>query len=337
MKIQKEFDVIQASTTVRIEKTREDVTPIVGYKKFISKGIEIDGEVVNQRLETVLPENVGTTLFQDTTANGVNIKEAVENTTAKATVEYAEKTGQRPYIEMKYRQPAANPDGGSGSTPTPTPVTVAKPIISITSDGKVTITCATAGATIYYTINNTNPSDASTEYAGQFTLADSATVKAIAYATIEGEEKVSAVVSKTYTKQSTPPQPTTFTVYHGVTTLDYDGMSNQNTVGTYLEGAVTAEVIKGLTRSVVSNQYQDYSFTGTDEDDDHISTAIVAFPSTAEPILPGIMFNGEIKQSSGYHKFNVEIDGVDYVVFALKGGLADSGSTADVYFRASFN
>lgn len=105
-----------------------------------------------------------------------------------------------------------------GDIPAPTPVvTVAKPTISITSDGKVTITCATAGAVIYYTTNGSNPSDSSTEYAGQFTLADSATVKAIAYAEIDGEEKVSGVASKAYTKQSTPTPPPSnnFTVYYG--------------------------------------------------------------------------------------------------------------------------
>lgn len=95
-------------------------------------------------------------------------------------------------------------------TPAPAPVgTVARPVISITSDGKVTITCATAGAVIYYTTDGSNPSDASAEYSAVFTLADSATVKAIAYAEIDGEEKASAVASKAYTKQNipNPPQP----------------------------------------------------------------------------------------------------------------------------------
>lgn len=84
---------------------------------------------------------------------------------------------------------------------------VAKPVISITSEGKVTITCATSGATIYYTIDDSEPSNASTEYADAFTLDDSATVKAIAYAEIDGEEKVSAVASKAYTKQDIPTPP----------------------------------------------------------------------------------------------------------------------------------
>jgi hypothetical protein len=89
----------------------------------------------------------------------------------------------------------------------PVPAGVAKPVISITSEGKVTITCATSGATIYYTTDNSEPSKASTEYADAFTLDDSATVKAIAYAEIDGEEKVSAVASKAYTKQDIPTPP----------------------------------------------------------------------------------------------------------------------------------
>lgn len=340
MKIQKEFDPIQGTTTVRIEKTREDVTPVVTYKEFISKGIEnADGEIVNQRLENVLPENVATTLFQETLSDGTDIKAAVAAVTAKATIEYAEKNGQRAVIEMKYRQPTGDAAEGTG-----TGRTVATPRITISAEGSVTITASEGD--VFYTTNGSNPTSSSTAYTAAFTVADGTVVKAIAVVTEEDPETgdeveyVSSVATKKYTaagsSDPTPPSGN-FKVYHGVVTLDYESMANQNTVGTYLESAVTPELIKTLTSETVTNQYQDYSFTGTDEDDDHISTAVAAFPRTAEPIEPGIMFAGELKQSGGYHRFYVTIDGVEYVVFALKGGLADSTSTTDVFFRASFN
>ena len=114
MKIQKEFDPIQGITTVRIEKTREDVTPVVEYKKFISKGIEItnsngETEVVNQRVEAVLPENgPRSTLFQATLSDGTDVKAAVGETVAKATIEYAEKTRKRIQKKKPTRKPAKN-------------------------------------------------------------------------------------------------------------------------------------------------------------------------------------------------------------------------------------
>ena len=345
MKIQKEFDPIQGITTVRIEKTREDVTPVVEYKKFISKGIEItnsDGEteVVNQRVEAVLPENgPRSTLFQATLSDGTDVKAAVKETVAKATIEYAEKNGQRSVIEMKYRQPTGE---AKAAVEEDAPVSVAKPVISIDEGGNVTITAAAGD--IHYTTDGSNPTSASTKYTASFTVEDGTTVKAIAIVKEENEEtgevveKVSAVATSMYEVGPSAPEPSeSFVVYKGTPVLSYDRMEDQFEVGTYFEEAITPELIKSLTKSTVTNVYQDLTFTGTDEDDSHMSTAVYAVPASAEPIKPGIMFAGELKESTGYHKFNVTIDGVEYVVFALKAGLADASTIVEVYFRPSFD
>ena len=346
MKIQKEFDPIQGITTVRIEKTREDVTPVVEYKKFISKGIEItnsngETEVVNQRVEAVLPENgPRSTLFQATLSDGTDVKAAVGETVAKATIEYAEKNGQRSVIEMKYRQPTGE---AKAAVEEDAPVSVAKPVISIDENGNVTITAAAGD--IHYTTDGSNPTSASTKYTTSFSVEDGTTVKAIAIVKEENEEtgevveKVSAVATSMYeVGPSAPEEPAgKYTVYKGTPVLSYDRMEDQFNVGTYFEEAITPELIKSLTKSTVTNVYQDLTFTGTDEDDSHMSTAVYAVPASAEPIKPGIMFNGTLKESTGYHKFNVTIDGVEYVVFALKAGLADASTIVEVYFRPSFD
>ncbi|MBQ2291776.1 MAG: chitobiase/beta-hexosaminidase C-terminal domain-containing protein [Paludibacteraceae bacterium] len=59
----------------------------------------------------------------------------------------------------------------------------------------VTISCATAGAEVYYTLDGTDPTSTSTKYTGAISIASTTTIKAVA---IKGENS-SAVVSATYT------------------------------------------------------------------------------------------------------------------------------------------
>ncbi|MCQ2245074.1 MAG: chitobiase/beta-hexosaminidase C-terminal domain-containing protein, partial [Bacteroidaceae bacterium] len=72
---------------------------------------------------------------------------------------------------------------------------VAKPVITLSSEATtnfapvtVTINCETEGAAIYYTLDGTAPSDASTSYAAPFTVSENATIKAIAYKDGESSE-----------------------------------------------------------------------------------------------------------------------------------------------------
>ncbi len=77
---------------------------------------------------------------------------------------------------------------------------VIKPVIagetSFYGETEVTITCATEGAAIYYTLDGTEPTSASTQYTAAFNLNASATVKAIA---ILGSD-VSEIAEKNFTK-----------------------------------------------------------------------------------------------------------------------------------------
>ena len=84
-------------------------------------------------------------------------------------------------------------DGGGGG------VTVAKPTITpnggtFSEPQEVTIT-ADEGCTVYYTIDGTNPTDASTLYEAPFTVSDNCTVKAIAY---DGDDNASSIASAVF-------------------------------------------------------------------------------------------------------------------------------------------
>ena len=64
----------------------------------------------------------------------------------------------------------------------------------------MTITCETAGASIYYTLDGTDPTNASTPYTAAFSLTETKTVKAIAY---DVTGATSTVVSKEFVKTLT--------------------------------------------------------------------------------------------------------------------------------------
>ena len=346
MKIQKEFDPIQGITTVRIEKTREDVTPVVEYKKFISKGIEItnsngETEVVNQRVEAVLPENgPRSTLFQATLSDGTDVKAAVGETVAKATIEYAEKNGQRSVIEMKYRQPTGE---AKAAVEEDAPVAVAKPVISIDEGGNVTITAAAGD--IHYTTNGTTPTSASTKYTASFSVEDGTTVKAIAIVKEENEEtgevveKVSAVATSMYeVGPSAPEEPAgKYTVYYGNVYVDYMSFAEDNLPNTegqiaYLSSVVTEDVVKGGTKEVTDNIYKDLVFTGRVQDDDHMGTFFYAVPTSAGRIVAGAKLGDELKASGAWPTKTMTIDGVEYTVFMSTTG-AIEGAVIEVFFR----
>ena len=91
---------------------------------------------------------------------------------------------------------------GSGSGSGSETPTVAAPVISGTTpfaeSTSATISCATAGASIYYTVDGSTPTSASTAYSGAIALSDTTTVKAVAVK----DGVSSSVTTKVFTKGS---------------------------------------------------------------------------------------------------------------------------------------
>ena len=89
---------------------------------------------------------------------------------------------------------------GSGSGSGSETPTVAAPVISGTTpfaeSTSATISCATAGASIYYTVDGSTPTSASAAYTGAIALTDTTTVKAVAVK----DGVSSSVTTKVFTK-----------------------------------------------------------------------------------------------------------------------------------------
>jgi hypothetical protein len=97
----------------------------------------------------------------------------------------------------------------STGTGTPPPATAATPVFTpaagtYPTSQSVTISDATSGATIYYTVDGTTPTTGSTPYTGPIPIATTATVQAIAAGS---GLTTSAVASATYTIQPPVPPP----------------------------------------------------------------------------------------------------------------------------------
>lgn len=85
---------------------------------------------------------------------------------------------------------------------------VSTPVISDAEGNKVTVTCGTDGADIYYTTNGSTPTTSSTKYSGPFDITANCTVKAIA---VKDGMTNSEVASKNVTY--TAPASNTVTFY----------------------------------------------------------------------------------------------------------------------------
>ena len=109
-------------------------------------------------------------------------------------------TGDYDYVGIRSTGSALYLDGVTFSWEPAEAPAVATPVITsadetVIGPQTISITCATEGADVYYTIDGTEPSASSTLYEGAFQLTASATVKAIA---ILGNDQ-SAVASKAFT------------------------------------------------------------------------------------------------------------------------------------------
>ena len=223
--------------------------------------------------------------------------------------------------------------GGSGSDP----VTVASPVISIT-DGNVTITCATIGATIYYTTNGTTPTINSTAYAEPFTVENGITVQAIA----AKDGVLSSVASKTYTASSGGTDPSPSGPDDPVVEKDYAyygflSGTLETTEKITDEGIDVSEAsVKTLTKEEATSKARTctYVATQTEEDAAGQSFLIYAYPAKFGELAQYNFGLGPNPISPNFTKFEFTIDGINYYIYAQTRGSAPGvGDTVHYTFE----
>ena len=223
--------------------------------------------------------------------------------------------------------------GGSGSDP----VTVASPVISIT-DGNVTITCATIGATIYYTTDGTTPTINSTAYAEPFTVENGITVQAIA----AKDGVLSSVASKTYTASSggtdpSPSEPDDPVVEKDYAYYGYLSGTLETTEKITDEGIDVSEAsVKTLTKEEATSKARTCTYVATQAEEDAAgqSFLIYAYPAKFGELTQYNFGLGPNPISPNFTKFEFTIDGINYYIYAqTRGSAPDVGATVHYTFE----
>ena len=189
-----------------------------------------------------------------------------------------------------------------------TPATVATPVITI-SGTSATITCATAGATIYYTTNGNTPTSSSTQYVGAIALTQACTIKAIAIK----DGVSSSVASQSYSPSGTVTAPT---IYIRDLAIIMDAES----------GATIYYTLDGSTPTSSSTQYTG-AFTNASNctvkaiavkngSSSSVASASFTAPQTSELQEPTIVIEGNKATvlSNGVGSIRYDIQGSDTFV-----------------------
>ena len=164
--------------------------------------------------------------------------------------------------------------GGAGIERSETPV-ISPESTTFGDDGMLVTISAAAGASIYYTLDGTTPTEASELYAAPIALTATATVKAIA---IEEGKSASAVAEQTYTYRSGEFQMTSV--------LGSATLGSELSVG----GVVTAICARGIV--VTDNSGSLFVYSASFPYTDYAIGDQVSFTGTVGEYGTGLQFDG---------------------------------------------
>lgn len=199
---------------------------------------------------------------------------------------------------------------------------VTEPEIIITENGEVTLVNSTDGATVYYTIDGTNPSTSSQVYSEAFVIASGTTIKAIAVK----NSVQSLIVSKTYTAAKNY-------VYYGIISGTLE-----TTVHATDEGLDISEAsISALTKKEATSNAGTFAFVAAQKDYDAVglSFKVYAYPAKFGELTEYDFGFGTNSISPEFTKFDREINGEAYYVYVQETGFAPAkvGATYNYTFN----
>lgn len=200
---------------------------------------------------------------------------------------------------------------------------VTEPEIIITENGEVTLVNSTDGATIYYTIDGTNPSTSSQAYSEAFVIASGTTIKAIAVK----NSVQSLIVSKTYTAAAKNY------VYYGIISGTLE-----TTVHATDEGLDISEAsISALTKKEATSNAGTFAFVAAQKDYDAVglSFKVYAYPAKFGELTEYDFGFGTNSISPEFTKFDREINGEAYYIYVQETGFAPAkvGATYNYTFN----
>ena len=199
---------------------------------------------------------------------------------------------------------------------------VANPVFSpnggaVDSGTEVTITCATAGAKIYYTTDGSTPDASSTEYTAPIEVTAAVTIKAIG---IADDMADSDVVTKAFT----------------IKLYKFAGVYNNPDEDTDIEPVesdITPEWLEALTdvvkQAATAKEYggmgDEKDFPGFNEDTG--GRAIYAYPASLGDITSYIQNSSVQAIGNSFDKLTPTVNGVLYNVYVLRNAVAPTGGS----------
>ena len=221
-----------------------DLTEQTTIKAIVTKAGYTDSEVTTLTIGKVatptIQQETGTHNVSITTETpGATIYYTIDGTTPTTSSTLytgaSEELGGKPIKAIAVKDNMINSDIGEGEID----IRCATPVISFNNiTSTVSITCGTEGSTIYYTIDNSEPTTTSTAYTGPFSVTSPTTVKAIA---THGDLDPSVVAELSIPQVATP-------------TIQNNG-SNAVSITTTTIGATIYYTTDGSTPTTSSTEY----------------------------------------------------------------------------------
>ena len=232
------------------------------------------------------------TISRTTTVKAIAIKAGMDNSKI-ATANY--------HVDVpSVANPVFSPNGGA-----------------VDSGTEVTITCATAGAKIYYTTDGSTPDATSTEYTAPIEVTAAVTIKAIG---IADDMADSDVVTKAFTIK--------LYKFAGV----YNN-PNEDTDIEPVESDITPEWLEALTDVVKqAATAKEYGGMGNEQDfpgfnEDTGGRAIYAYPASLGDITSYIQNSSVQAIGNSFDKLTPTVNGVLYNVYVLRNAVAPTGGS----------